>query len=627
VIEIEKSANYIWARAPYDEDAARKLREIGGRWLPAKKLRKFPLDFSICLQLRAAFGEELDVGPKLTAWARTEKARLAGIRELAKSNSAAIGMVAKASPVLADAMASRTYQTVGAAWMAATRYAILGDQPGLGKTLQTMGAVVEAGLRGPILVFAPKTAALTTWPDELDRWLPNDGYTVVSHLPGNKRRDELGRFMADLADGLVTGARHWFICNMDMARIKIPRDPRDHTKAMKDAKGKTIKQMAYPHLFDIPWQAIVCDESHQALVTHSAFLKDHTQVRAGLASIKLPPHGLRIALSGTPYRGKIENLWGTLNWLRPDLYKSYWKWIERWFVVYDSHEEGRIIDGIDESKLDEFADEMATLMLRRTKDEVVPDLPPKLYAGKALDGQNKQYQPGIWLDLTAVQKRMYKQLKTHGAVTTDGGTMMANGALAEMMRAKQIASSAGNYTNDEWEPCLPSNKFDWLVEFLSDLGIERSSSGTGKVIVASQSTKLVNLFAHELMHLGIPSFRITGQVTPRERQRQVHEFQSDQNHTRVFFLNTDAGGVSLTLDAADYVVMLDEKWIPDDQEQVEDRAHRVSRMHNVTIYYLRSKGTIEEHICRVNGDREEIQKMLMDGTRGVSFAKQLLNGE
>ena len=98
----------------------------------------------------------------------------------------------------------------------------------------------------------------------------------------------------------------------------------------------------------------------------------------------------------------------------------------------------------------------------------------------------------------------------------------------------------------------------------------------------------------------------------------------------MFFLNTFAGGVSLTLDAADDMVILDETWVPDDQEQLEDRIHRISRGETrspATYWYVRTRGTIEEHIARTTLGKDTIQKRLMDGRRGVALARQLLIGE
>ena len=82
--------------------------------------------------------------------------------------------------------------------------------------------------------------------------------------------------------------------------------------------------------------------------------------------------------------------------------------------------------------------------------------------------------------------------------------------------------------------------------------------------------------------------------------------------------------MSLTLDRADDIVILDETFIPDDQEQVEDRVHRVSRDHNVTVHYVRSLGTIEERIAKLTFSRDSLQKQLLDGERGIEFARKII---
>jgi SNF2 family DNA or RNA helicase len=89
-------------------------------------------------------------------------------------------------------------------------------------------------------------------------------------------------------------------------------------------------------------------------------------------------------------------------------------------------------------------------------------------------------------------------------------------------------------------------------------------------------------------------------------------------------LNTKAGGTSLTLDAADDVILIDSTFNQDDQEQVEDRAHRLSRMHNVTIWNLASTNSIDESILRNTWRMDQSIKKILDGERGVDFAKMLL---
>lgn len=641
MIEAKLTGGYIWVKCPWSRREA--MDEIPGRkWDSASRQHRFPMDLSVCFALREAYGDELVARTSLTRWVREEIAfrqELEGLLE----GDADLARVAAEAPILYAAMQTRKYQMVGARYLARTRAAILGDEPGLGKTLQTLGAVVEADITGPILILAPKTAALVTWPAEIRKWLPGEDVTVVSHLDGNGRRRMITSFLdrARRAHAAGNSRRMWLICNIEMIRIKVPKDPNNKKVSLKGPDKKPLKISQYPALFEPNWQCVVVDESHKALITEVSQYWKQTQVRAGLTLLPYAQGGLRIALSGTPLRGETTNLWGTLNWLRPDIFTSFNDWLERWFQWLQTRQ-GMVLGGLAEESQADFYRDIRKYMLRRTKRECAPDLPEKMYAGERLSDQNPDSPAGIWLDMDPKQERQYGEMVAGAAASMTGGTLIANGVFAELARLKQLASSCGRkefigfdeFGDEKFTliPELPSNKFDWLHEWLIERGFipEKSGAefgqGTGKVILASQFTKLIDLFHAELEKLGVRCHVLTGKTSARKRVEIMEQFQA-AGGPRVFLLNTVAGGVSLTLDAADDVIIFDETYIPDDQEQVEDRAHRVSRMHNVTIWYVRSKGTIEETIATTTGDRHDLTKMLLDGSRGVEFARKLIGAK
>lgn len=653
IVDADMDGRHIFVSLqPYNEEWKDRIKYDlqGSAWEPVSKRWRLPLDLSTCFGLRDIFGPALKVRVGLAEWASQEIAHRSELSALATADSATLESLAEEYPQLLAAMQNRPYQLVGSAWMARSRNALLGDDPGLGKTLQVMGALVEAEITGPVLTFAPTSAAIITWPNELARWLPDDDITVVTHLAGHQRKKAIERYLRRAREAYEEGRRAWLVCNPEMLRIKVRREKdrrgRETGDILKDENGKIITDIKYPEFFEgIKWQAAIMDESHKALITHTSRWYDQTQVRAGFTKLPVAHGGLKIAMSGTPMAGKITNLWGTLNWLRPDVYTSYWKWCDQWFNVSDGYFGGKEIEGdtvdtIDPVKMAGLYESIRPVFLRRTKGEVAKDLPPKQYAGYRLEDQNPDSPPGIWLPLEGKQKQLYAQLKRDAVAALRNGTMFADGALHEINMAKKIASSAGSYkrsiTIEEIEgvkyekehqhyiPELPSNKFDWIVEWLTERGIcGEEQFGEGKVVIASQDTKLVNLFARELAAMGVESFVLTGETRPKDRKVMADRFQ-ESGGPRVFFLNTYAGGVSLTLDAADDLIMVDETWIPDDQTQVEDRIHRVSRIHNVTIWYLRTLGTIEETIAKTAGSRDAIQRNLIDGQRGVEFAKKLL---
>lgn len=543
------------------------------------------------------------------------------------------------APEAAELM--RGYQRAGVKLMSMNDSTLLADSPGSGKTLQTIATMISAGVEGDILVLAPSAAVQVTWPGEIARWSPND--EVVRVTGSRKKREEKLKCLKRKAKS----KRRWILCNIEMAKTKYI-----DAKASQGKVSKSYYSHVYPELFYLDydnkqpknhryWSAIVVDESHRALITNKSEAYKQTQTRCGLGKLKTKDGAKRVAISGTPFRGKMNNLWGTLNWLFPDKFTSYWKWIDRWFDTKSNGfgtEVARISKGLES----DFYAAIAPFTLRRTKAEIAPELPPKLYAGTIpdgidRDGVDEKGLVGHWLDMSPKQARAYDQMVEEAFANLDNGTLVANGVLAELTRLKQFATCYGRletvYDVDGYEipkfvPEMPSNKFDWLVEFLAELGIRPKDPQTGpearKVVVASQFTSVIDLYDRELKKMGIDTLKITGKVKSQDREKAKELFQTDEG-PQVFLLNTIAGGVSLTLDRADDIVILDETFIPDDQNQVEDRVHRVSRNHNVTVHYVRSLGTIEEKIARTTTDRDSLQKQLLDGERGVDFARKILN--
>lgn len=547
-------------------------------------------------------------------------------------------LLQKEAPDTAKAL--RPYQRAGVQFMLDSPSTLLADEPGAGKTLSSIATMISAGVIGDILVLAPSAAIQVTWPAEVAKWSPNDEIITVTG-PRAKREAALARLRFLPKEG----KRRWVLCNIEMAKVKY------HKPFELDGKAyKGRYEYAYPELFFLDysgkqknvrkWEAIIVDESHRALITKKTRSHEQTQTRCGLGKLATVEGGRRIAISGTPFRGKLENLWGTLNWLFPETYTAYWHWVNEWFSTESNFFGGSKITSLDGSEA-EFYRSIEPFTLRRTKREISPDLPPKTYAGFVPEGMEIEEEGqerglvGHWLEMKPKQQRAYHQMVEQALATLENGTLIANGVLAEMTRLKQFASCFGKlerkldgdgYEIDVFKPELPSNKLEWLLEFFTELGIDKDGQegpDARKVVVASQFTSMINLFEREINKRGIKTLKVVGGVSAEDRIAAVKQFQTDSG-PQVFLLNTLAGGVSLTLDRADDIVILDETFIPDDQEQVEDRVHRVSRMHNVTVHYVRSLGTIEEKIARLTFGRNINTKQILDGERGVEFARKIL---
>jgi SNF2 family DNA or RNA helicase len=626
---------------------------IPGAYLRKDKFWRVPLEKETCVLLRERFGKRLVIGPLLDAWARNEKAHRAGMRETAGALDAELRLLPEVAPKLAAAMESRKYQKSGVRFIVDTRgrdgrrRSLLADTVGLGKTAEALGACLESGVPGPYLIVCPMTAVNSTWKAEINRWLPEDN--VVTIPTGRAKRDNIldnlllqnraqqaRGFHADLELTRTWVVIHpaairtqtWWDCALCGSQTKYTRRPTQQLDCghPKDRTTRVRHEHVFPQLFGMRWGGMVVDESHQLLIMKSGTPNLH-RTGADLLADLVVPGGVRLAMSGTPNRSKGQNLWSTLNWLDPVRWSSKWRWLEKYYEVSQGGYGGSYVLGkFREDREQMQADELADVMLRRERTQVRSDLPARDYAGTYLNGEDGP--KGIWLEMTPKQAKAYQQMEKSATATFAGGEVTAIGVLAEMTRLKQFASSEGSVINGEFAPVAAGNKFEWLLQFMEDLGFPEKPAS--KLVVVSQFTQLINAFA-----TGVKAYfkldwgqigRITGEQTQRQRDAYIADFEDPDSGLNIMFLNTLAGGASITLDEADIMVIADETYVDDDQEQAEGRIDNRNPERKIvprTYYYLRSLGTIEERIAVANAEAKAEGKKLMDNVNAL--AKKVLH--
>jgi SNF2 family DNA or RNA helicase len=650
-ISVEREGGRIILRSPYSDRNLEAAKSVpGANFRKVDKVWTYPLSLDHCRALRRAFGSALRVDPGLSAWARTEICREEELLDLGRRlDGVALDRLPRLAPRAAEAIKSRPYQSVGARFVVSGRSVLVADTPGLGKTLEAIAGVIESGEPGPYLVVAPKTSTTLVWEREIDRW---DSRASVWVMPEGRAKREAT--LAEALDPSYDLSDTWVIINIEMVRTvtwwecrrrhcteecELPHNHEESWERWKASdkprsqivdcghdptKVKVVHEHQFPQLFGVDWGAIVADECHKSVMRRSG---TPTQTRNGMKLLRsrgTPENWLRIALSGSPMRGKPERLWGTLNWLRPDLHTGFWGWVALYWEVFANGYNGRTIGDFMPETEEAFNRALGRVMIRRTKQEVSPEL------------------PAIWLPMTDQQAKAYKQMLVTGSAEVEKGTVNAIGILAELTRLKQFATCYGeigwrklqNVSPEIQEPyfipTLPSNKFDWLVDFLEQRNLlaDRDDRPEGKVIIASQFTEVLHLFERTLRgEYGLKSLEITGSVTGRRREQAVDLFNDMDSGYNVMFLNTNAGGVSITLDAADDQVILDEMWVPDDQEQLEDRNNNrnpETKVKQRSYWYLKSLDTVEEAIARTNLLLDAQQKRFLDGRRGVEYMRQIM---
>lgn len=616
----ETNGKRIFVKTTYEGGAIAKA--AGGSYRKTRKDWSFSLSMITCYKLREAFGRELRVGVGLSDWAKNQIATEAELEAIRSGDVIPeLDRLRRLAPELYKAVHNRAYQAIGSGFILEARHALLGDVPGLGKTLQGLAVITEHGGRRT-LVTCPKTATRAAWETEANRWTPHIRVYVAQGSRA-QREAEIERFLLRSRKG---DEQHMLIINTEMVRVipeicpdgplsKCDKEEEPHTpvraaQAFKNGHEHHLQVAEYPELSSITWDIIVMDESHHALAsTKNVSSKNVTQSRVGAVRLRrcLAPDGIALAMSGTPFRSRLTKSWGTLNWLDPVRFSSFWDFADRHFEVQDGRY-GKILAGgakIPVPKdMEFFQAELRPYYLSRTKEEVAPDLPPVSYAG--YPPPSREYgTPGIWLEMDTKQKRAYDEMVRMARAQLEAGEITAVGVLAELTRLRQFACSYGALTAvEEMIPALPSNKLDWIIEFLLE-----KEGNENKVVLSSSFTKLIELSAAAIAkEFRDPGYvgTLTGKTTPRQRLDLVRKFQDPDSDMRVCFINSRAGGEAITLDAADDMIFTDLPWTSDETEQVENRIHRVSRIHRVTMYRLGSLGTVDEKIAALNDDQKAV---------------------
>lgn len=643
-VRVERAGNRIFLASDYPTPGLKDA--IPGAYFNSKKVWTLPLSLETCKLLRERFGESLTIGPQLWSWAAQVKKERQDMHALAQEADADLKVLPEREPVLFAATNSRTYQRVAARFIADTRgrdgmrRTLLADTVGLGKTIEAMAAVIESDIPGPYLVVCPKTAVETAWAPELKRWMP--GCEVVSLPDGRAKRDEILNKLEDRPTASLARTwlvihpasvrtRSWWICGDCGSETAYRAGVVQELDCGHPAAGrKTRHDHDFPQMFRMDWGAVIADESDQSIIRLKG---TPNQTRRGMEMLRerVREGGLRLAMSGTPFRSRPQLLWSTLNWLDPKAYPSYWNWVKLYWKLggYSGYEIGPII----EDREPMLMESLRGIMLRRERADVRDDLPAKLYAGSPLDPSDPTSPVGVWLKMESKQEKAYLQMAEQAMAEIEGGEVTAVGALAELTRLKQFASGFGSIgETGEFRIARPSNKYDWLLSKLQEIGFPGQPAT--KVVVASQFTRTLNAFASWLS-TDLGSSRkpyrvgmITGETSQLKRTQNIAEFEDPNSDLGIMLLNTKAGGSAITLDAAEVMVVLDETFISDDQEQLEGRIDNRQPERRIvprTYYYLRSLDTVEVGIARDNAESKQLgQKLLRGGRSGVEYASRML---
>ncbi len=444
----------------------------------------------------------------------------------------------------------RPYQLQGVSFLNFLREygfgGILADEMGLGKTLQTLALlqyVKEKGVTGPNLIIVP-TSVLPNWQKEIDKFVP-DMKTLIIY---GTRRETLFKQIPKSDIVLTTYA---------------------------------LLRRDLEELLKYEYNSVILDEAQN--------IKNPNTITA--RSVRKLKTRFKVCLSGTPIENNLFELWSLFEFLMPGFLGSQ--------HAFQKSVVKPIKDG-DEEALEYLRARVKPFILRRTKKEVVKELPPKVehvYYAALLDEQKDLY--------AALAKKLKEQVLQK--VEERGLAQSQMSILDALLKLRQICchprllklDMPGINTN------MPSGKFEAFKDLVTGI-IEDGH----KVLVFSQFVQMLHIIRSWLKMNKIPFAYLDG--SSKDRFEQVERFNTDPS-IPIFLISLKAGGTGLNLTAADYVIHYDPWWNPAVESQATDRTHRIGQTKKVFSYKLICENTVEEKILQLQEKKRGVAEAIIPG--------------
>jgi len=417
-----------------------------------------------------------------------------------------------------------------------------GRQEGSSAECFGMGSPQDLLLK--ILIFAPKSV-IYNWPDEVEKWYPNWSVYV---LPDDKKERKQFWQERPLDTGCVV------ISNYEKAILA-----------------------DWP---DLKWDVVIMDEVTKAkntrTLTHKALRKIVKQAK------------YVFALTGTPLEMKVEELYGIMALVRPAVFGSFMRFRDQHLITNFF---GQVVGSKNHQLLKERVGPWIT---RRTKEEVLTQLPAKLYND-------------IWVQFTDDEAKEYAQIADNfeAWLTEREEDFTAANALTQLLRLQQYTSSR-MLLEDEGDV---GSKFYELQDLLNEW--------EGQAVVFTRFATMARML-RQLLHLPEEAI-IAGEVGAQDRVERIKRFNEGQ--LGKVLISTDAGAYGLNITGADLVIMYDLLFNPGKMWQREDRLHRIGQTRTVNVVRLVVKGTVDAGMLGILTKREELFRDIVDGAEEAALLK------
>lgn len=443
----------------------------------------------------------------------------------------------------------RHYQQEGLNWLQFLREyqlaGILADDMGLGKTVQTLAHLAtekSAGrMRKPSLIVAP-TSLMLNWRREAERFAP-DLRVLVLH--GAARKEHFNR-----------------IPHVDVVLTTYALLVRDDQ-----------------HLLAHEYYFVILDEAQ--------YIKNPKTKATFIAQQVTAQH--RLCLTGTPMENHLGELWSVFNFLMPGMLGDDRRFAKLFRTPIEKHG--------DAERQQRLRARIAPFMLRRTKDVVATELPPKteIVRSVTLEAAQRDLYETIRV---AMQERVRRAIETKGIQRSHIEILDA------LLKLRQVCCDPRLVKLEAARRVKESAKLELLMDMLPELIAEGR-----RVLLFSQFTAMLGLIEADLKKQKIPYTVLTGETL--DRPKVIGQFE--RGEVPLFLISLKAGGTGLNLTAADTVIHYDPWWNPAAERQATDRAHRIGQEKPVFVYKLLTEGTVEERIAHMQARKQALADALLAG--------------
>lgn len=443
----------------------------------------------------------------------------------------------------------RDYQKYGYQWLQTIRNynfsGILADDMGLGKTLQVISLLDQNKGENNVSVVICPSSLILNWEDEIHKFSSN--LTCLSvYGTIDKRAEKISQYQN--YDVLITSYDY---IRRDIDKYK-----------------------------DISFFYIILDEAQ--------YIKNQKTKNA--ISVKKLQGKHRLALTGTPIENSLAELWSIFDFLMPGYLYNY-NYFQKYF-------ETPIVKEKEEQKQLELKKLISPFILRRTKKEVLTELPDKIEKTIPItfsEEERKLYLANLAKINTELQTKLDIAKTDHIAI------------LAMLTKLRQIC-------------CEPRVAFEGIEKTSSKMQacmdlIRNLKQNNKKVLLFSTFTSVLDLLVDELEKEAISYYTLTGKTNKEKRRQLVNDFQNDD--TTVFLISLKAGGTGLNLTAAEAVIHFDPWWNMSAQNQATDRAHRIGQENTVQVFKLIIKDSIEEKILELQEKKRDLSDTFVEGNEGT----------